>query len=761
MSKIFFGLLYTLAPVLTDIFIKVANPGAKLYIRGTHAVISELLIVIILLYRVYKKTNKRKTDFLLIITFFSVCISDYIYMSTFFYPNQSSLLIMYLAETGYTIFTWSLATYLLFKYSKYLRDRFSISIAICSGLLYLIPTFYYILLPFYSQTVPIFYKFTSTTYTIGEVFFVAISIPVILRIGNLFEIIFLKLLVLLTVGDFAIRYNSVTSSTINVTIYPYVWEICMALFFLLLLFDKLSERNFKILPNYQTIRGSLSLTLTLSIISLFVVVILLQAHHTGDAYHITNIILTIFLIWTLSTIVSYTFSKKLLIINDSIIDYTKGFDNVSQNRVAHILNFSFEKISVHTKVFEIDNLITQYNLLSERTNTIIQDLKQQSALAGIGQSTAMLAHDIRKPFSHMKILLNSFEILKSNPSRVKQAKLEIEKAILRIEKMISDILDFSRDTKVTTAATSLNMVLKSALEQIGLSESNFSNIKFSYDLKHKNLVSIDESRFSRVIINIVANALEAIQIIGGKDTGNIWFHSYQKAEYIALIIGNDGPPIPDKSLNNIFESIFTQGKKKGTGLGLASCKKIMKLHEGSIEARNLENRKGVEFILEIKLENKLDENQVKLPNYLNSSRFETEKSNKLTALIENIAVKKLNFKILLLDDEALYRAWIKDLVNNDEILKLHVSFYDATNVKEAIEISKNIKLTHAIVDIDLGSGENGYQFLESIDPQSKIKTIIHSNQDIEKYKQKTMDLRARAFISKPLPLIKLVEFIIE
>lgn len=67
---------------------------------------------------------------------------------------------------------------------------------------------------------------------------------------------------------------------------------------------------------------------------------------------------------------------------------------------------------------------------------------------------------------------------------------------------------------------------------------------------------------------------------------------------IELVIGNDGPHIPESQVEKIFDAFFTSGKKNGTGLGLAIAQKIMHAHGGAIECKSAPGF-GVEFCLRI------------------------------------------------------------------------------------------------------------------------------------------------------------------
>lgn len=389
--------------------------------------------------------------------------------------------------------------------------------------------------------------------------------------------------------------------------------------------------------------------------------------------------------------------------------------------------------------------------------------EKNAATEAIASLTQHLAHDIRKPLSQVRVVLDAFDMFKSNPSRLEVAKKDIKKAISNVEGMLADVMNFSRDVKLDTSAKSLYRVLNLTIRQVVQETATF-NISFVYNFQTRKKLLIDEERFSRVLSNIIGNGIEAITVIGKKNNGTIKIETdeYNKngKKFVEIIISNDGPHFPEGSEDKLFESFFTNGKSKGTGLGLASAKKIVTLHEGEVFARNQQDKEGVEFIIRIPASNEIDEtSQGKLPQSNHDALQSKEELIGIDALIQKMDGKV--YKTILLEDEALYRAWIKNLIQGNDVLQKSIVLYDATTVEEALALVEKEDASHAIVDIDLESSQDGFDFLKAVKDKKSLKTIVHSNRTLDEFKKKALDLGASGFVPKPLPLSSLVEFITE
>lgn len=391
-----------------------------------------------------------------------------------------------------------------------------------------------------------------------------------------------------------------------------------------------------------------------------------------------------------------------------------------------------------------------------------------SRLAAIGQTTQLLAHDIRTPLSQILMLINYFEMDQCDPNIIQTAKLAVRKSINHAESMVNDIMDYSREICLTTSAVPIGYLINSVLTRT-LQANPQDQIAFLYDFTAQYMPLVEQDRVERALGNIIGNAIEAITIIGGKDNGTISISSrgtvINDKKMVEIVIGNDGPPFAEGSTEKMFDSFYTHGKSKGTGLGLASAKKIIDLHQGNIISRNKADGKGVEFVINLPASDKAE---IMMFDVLPQNshvvcRAQPKNDLNIKQLIQTMKNNETIYRIILLEDDVLYRAVIKNLINTDSVLSKQIIIYDANTVNEAVELMQNESISHAIVDIDLGNNNlDGYEFLRiARDKYPSLSCLVHSNRTIDEYKEKAIALGAKRFVPKPLTLPSLIEFLQE
>jgi len=204
-------------------------------------------------------------------------------------------------------------------------------------------------------------------------------------------------------------------------------------------------------------------------------------------------------------------------------------------------------------------------------------LAQAERLSAIGELSARLAHDLRNPLTVLKGVV---EIARARTNSgetyfsTKQIDM-MERAIARMSNQIDDVLEFVKIQSLHTTKNSL-------LDTIGLSLAKInkpSNVQIHIPDKGLEFV-YDSDKIEIVFDNLLNNSLQAIN-----DDGEITIRFIDLENEVGIEVEDSGDGVSDEIISKVFEPLFTT-KKKGTGLGLASCKSIVEQHGGSISVRN-------------------------------------------------------------------------------------------------------------------------------------------------------------------------------
>jgi len=109
----------------------------------------------------------------------------------------------------------------------------------------------------------------------------------------------------------------------------------------------------------------------------------------------------------------------------------------------------------------------------------------------------------------------------------------------------------------------------------------------------------DPDLLVQLLLIIALNGVQAMAPGGGGTlTFSLGTERPGGRKYVQVRVANTGPPIPEESLERIFDPFYTT-KDGGTGLGLSICSRIADLHEGALTVRNLPGERGVEFSLSL------------------------------------------------------------------------------------------------------------------------------------------------------------------
>jgi len=212
----------------------------------------------------------------------------------------------------------------------------------------------------------------------------------------------------------------------------------------------------------------------------------------------------------------------------------------------------------------------------------------------IEEISASIAHEIRNPITAAKSLVQQMGEDPASPENVEYAEIALDE-LDRVEKSISHLLRFAREEEFRISEMRMAEVIPAAVETFR-DRLDRSGVDLSMAIEAEGTMRGDPEKLRRVIINLISNALDALQ---ESETPRPRVE-IQSGENLAgtevwLRVRDNGPGIDPERLHEIFSPFFTS-KESGTGLGLAISKKVVDAHGGSIEVDSGHGR-GTEFLV--------------------------------------------------------------------------------------------------------------------------------------------------------------------
>ncbi len=207
-------------------------------------------------------------------------------------------------------------------------------------------------------------------------------------------------------------------------------------------------------------------------------------------------------------------------------------------------------------------------------------IRKQERQAAIGEFSAFLATEVREPLGSIRAQLEEVTgegILDFDPqTRVENAMRDL----IRVEAILNEILDFAKPLELNRRLVRVPEVIESALTVVA---TDLEVTRIHVAKEYAPILAPvrgDEAKLQQVFLSIFKNACEAMTP-GGQLTIQVTQHRAGKGFEDQIVIKNDGAPIPAEIVDKVFEPFFTT-KRAGTGLGLATVKKIVEEHGGSI-----------------------------------------------------------------------------------------------------------------------------------------------------------------------------------
>ncbi len=215
-----------------------------------------------------------------------------------------------------------------------------------------------------------------------------------------------------------------------------------------------------------------------------------------------------------------------------------------------------------------------------------KDLIYAEQLSTSGKLARIIAHEVRNPLTNINLAINELEEeLGGNDNDSKLYFDLLKRNTSRIQSLIRDLLNTAKPRELKLKEGSINEVVRDTVKFVRdrmVLQDMTLNENYQEEMP---LIKIDEDQLKVAILNLLLNAVEAME--PGKGILDIKTENGHK-DYIYIIINDNGKGIREEDIPKLFDPFFTR-KKEGSGLGLTATKNIIHSHKGEIF---VESKKG-------------------------------------------------------------------------------------------------------------------------------------------------------------------------
>ncbi len=278
-------------------------------------------------------------------------------------------------------------------------------------------------------------------------------------------------------------------------------------------------------------------------------------------------------------------------------------DNPYLKKRNHLTKTLVERIGGAIRQMELELSLQGYyeqleDEVDKRTSdleTVQEKLIRSERLAAVGELASGVGHELRNPLNVIRncaYLLN-MNLPENGDEESSNTLKVLDKQIDIANKIVTDLLDFTRITPPSQSKIELNNLIRESLSWVTLPKYATVNTNLNSNSLH---IHTDAEQIGRVFTNIISNAVQAFN---GKK-GELNIEAGLEGGFAWVQFKDNGCGIPEDNIENIFEPLFTT-KPKGIGLGLPISRRLVEQNGGKIEVAS-QTGQGTTFIVKLPLD---------------------------------------------------------------------------------------------------------------------------------------------------------------
>jgi len=204
------------------------------------------------------------------------------------------------------------------------------------------------------------------------------------------------------------------------------------------------------------------------------------------------------------------------------------------------------------------------------------ELVKSQRFAAIGETAAMVGHDLRNPLQGMAGALHLLKQESLTAEERNEMLQVIEKSIHYSDAIVRDLSEYSAEIQLELAEATPRSITRDAIGAVKVPQ----NVTIQDSSGDQPTLRVDPDKMKRVFINLIENAIDAMP-----QGGTLTISSRESGNSAEIVLTDTGSGIPEKVMKNLWKPLQTT-KAKGLGLGLAICKRSVDAHGGSISVKS-------------------------------------------------------------------------------------------------------------------------------------------------------------------------------
>ncbi len=251
-----------------------------------------------------------------------------------------------------------------------------------------------------------------------------------------------------------------------------------------------------------------------------------------------------------------------------------------------------------TEDMELLKIISRQVSVAILNAKLSQELIDSREMEHFHKFSSFLIHDLKNFVSMLSMVVQNAANNFDNPAFRKDSMTTIVNTIFKMNNLMRKLSTLPKNLELKTATININALIEETITEAKI--ENISMIRLFKVLNHVPQIRIDAEYFTKVILNLILNAIEAMP-----NGGNLTIETEHEKSidisnkgYVDITVTDTGCGMPEEFINQRLFKPFQSSKRKGLGIGLYQCKAIIEVHGGTISVKSQEG-KGTSFVVKM------------------------------------------------------------------------------------------------------------------------------------------------------------------